>query len=274
MGSPSTATHVDRSSPAPASVAADAQALQAQFDRLERQFLYIRDQLRHTQRLASLGTLSAMLAHEFNNLFTPIVAYGQQALETNDVDLMRKAIQKTLANTEIMRQMADRLVGMVKNGESGSSRYPVLRLVEDALGCLCRDLAKDNIAVTINIDPSLAVRVNGHQIQQVLFNLILNARQAMLGRRGRLTIDAEPAGDGRVALHVRDTGCGIPPENLERIFEPFFSTKQNEQKPDRRGLGLGLAICRDLVDENRGTIDVESRVGAGTTFRLILPAAE
>lgn len=256
------------------SVAADAHLLQTQFDRLEHQFLTLRDQLRHTQKLASLGTMSAMLAHEFNNLFTPIMAYAQAALDGNDVELMKKALQKTLTNTQIMRNMSDRLVGLVKNGETGTSRYPVLKLVEDSLGCLCRDMTKDNITVAVQIDAELSVRVNGHQMQQVLYNLILNARQAMLGRKGRLAIDAEPTGTGFVAVHVRDTGCGITEENMGHIFDAFFSTKQNAAKPDQRGLGLGLAICRDLVEENGGQIAVESRVGAGTTFTITLPAAE
>jgi C4-dicarboxylate-specific signal transduction histidine kinase len=255
------------------SVAADEAVLQAQLDRLEDQFGSLKKQLRHAQRLASLGTMSAMLAHEFNNLFTPVMAYAQQALESDDKELMRKACEKALKHTTIMRQMADRLVGMVKNGEVGTSRYAVQQLVEDSLGCLARNPAKDNITVNLQIDPSLAVRVNGHQTQQVLFNLIINARQAMLGRPGRLTIDAEPVENDAVAIHVRDTGCGIPSENLERIFEPFFSTKQYADKADRRGLGLGLAICKDLVEENGGELTVDSQVNVGTTFTLTLPAA-
>jgi len=267
-------THAIAANRPPTSVAAEEYSVQAQLDRLERQFLDLRDQLRHAQRLASIGTMAAMLAHEFNNFFTPIVGYGRQALDTNDVALMRKAIEKTLTNTQILRQMADRIVGMVKNGETGTSRHLVRQLVDDSLGCLGRDLSKDNIAVNIQIDPELAVRVNGHQMQQVLFNLVLNARQAMLGRRGRLTIDAEPTGTGMIAIHVRDTGCGIRDEDLPLIFKPFFTTKQYADRPDKRGLGLGLAICRELVEEHGGELTVESRLGEGTTFTLTVPAAE
>jgi len=218
--------------------------------------------------------MSAMIAHEFNNLFTPVMAYARQALDTGDVDLMKKALEKTLAHIPIIRGMCDRIVGMVKNGETGRSRHSLRKLVEDALGCLGRDPAKDNITVTIQVDPQLEVQVNGHQIQQVLLNLILNARQAMLGRRGRLTIDAEPDGAGKVAIHVRDSGCGIREEDLPRIFEPFFSTKQYADKPDKRGLGLGLTICRDIVEEHGGELTVESKLGQGTTVTLTGPAAE
>ncbi len=256
------------------SVVADEHALQVHVDQLERQFLSLREQLRHTQRLASIGTMAAMIAHEFNNLFTPVMAYARQALDTGDVELMKKALDKALTNIQIIRQMSDRIVGLVKNGETGSTPHPLRKLVEDALGCLGRDLIKDNIALNVQIDPQLCVRVNGHQIQQVLLNLILNARQAMLGRRGRLTIDAAPDASGRIAVHVRDTGCGIREEDLPRIFEPFFSTKQYADKPDKRGLGLGLTICKEIVEEHGGELTVESRIGVGTTFTLTLPANE
>jgi len=256
------------------SVSADAYALQAQLDRLERHFAGLREQLRHAQRLASLGTMSAMLAHEFNNQFTPVMAYARQALDTGDVELMRKALEKTLDRIEILRQMSGRIVGMARNGESGPSRQLLRPLVEDALGCLCRDLAKDNITLNVQVDPELTVRANRTHLQQVLFNLILNARQAMLGRPGRLTIEAEPAGPDRVAVRVRDTGCGIKAEDLPRIFEPFFSTKCYADKPDKRGLGLGLTICKELVEEDGGELSVESRVGAGTTFTILLPGGE
>jgi len=96
----------------------------------------------------------------------------------------------------------------------------------------------------------------------------------MLGRRGSLTIDAEPVAGGRVAVHVRDSGCGIREEDLPRIFEPFFSTKQYADRPDKRGLGLGLTICRDIVEEHGGELTVESKLGEGTTFTLTVPAAE
>lgn len=255
-------------------VVPDDYALQAQLGDMEQRFASLREQLRHAQRLASIGTMSAMIAHEFNNLFTPVVAYAQLALDTGDVELMKKALDKTLSHTQIIRQMSDRIVGLVKNGETGPSSHRLGKLVDDALGCLGRDLVKDNIALNVQIDPQLRVRVNGHQVQQVLLNLILNARQAMLGRRGRLTIDATPDGCGWVVVHVRDTGAGIREEDLPRIFEPFFSTKQYADKPDKRGLGLGLTICREIIEEHGGELTCQSKLGDGTTFTLTLPAAE
>jgi C4-dicarboxylate-specific signal transduction histidine kinase len=247
--------------------------LQTELDRLADRFDQMQAQLRQAQKLASLGATAAIIAHEFNNLFTPIVAYGRQALDTGDVGLMRKALEKTLTQVDIMRHMSDRVIGMAKQSDNAVKAVNVAKAVENAIDCLCRDLAKDNITVHMQIDPALTVRTNESALLQVLFNLVINARQAMLGRRGRLTMDAA-ARDGRVEICVRDTGCGIPPENLERIFEPFFTTKSSADKPDRRGLGLGLAICREMIEELGGSIKVASQVNVGTTFTIDLPQAE
>jgi signal transduction histidine kinase len=266
------------SSPGPAGL--DATTLTTQADRLQTEFESVAQridllhaQLRQSQKLASLGATAAVIAHEFNNLFTPIVAYARHALDTNDVPLMKRALEKTLAQVDIMRNMSDRVIGLAKQGDSAIKAVNVAGVAANAVDCLCRDLAKDNITVQIQVDPNLAVRANEGSLLQVLFNLVINARQAMLGRRGRLTIDAA-ARDGRVQISVRDTGCGIPPENLDRIFEPFFSTKTNADKPDRRGLGLGLSICREMIEELDGTIRVASEPNAGTTFTLDLPQAD
>jgi len=212
-----------------------------------------------------------MIAHEFNNLLTPVVAYARHALDTEDTGLMRTALAKTLDRTAMLREMADRVIGLARQPETSVKAVKVRAVVENAVGCLGRDLSRDNIALNIQIDPELTVRANENQLLQVLFNLVINARQAMLGRRGRLTVDAAPTGNGRVVINVRDTGCGIAPEHLDRIFEPFFSTKGADSPPEKRGLGLGLSISRDIIDELGGEITVESQLGQGTTFTITLP---
>ena len=260
--------------PLPATLPRDALSLQAELDRLEHHFADLRLQLRQTQKLASIGTTAAMLAHEFNNLFTPVVAYAQHALDHDDVDLMRKTLVQMLQRVDTMGGMTDRLVGLAKQPDGVIKAVNLKSITENAVSCLGRDLDKDAITLDLQIDPLLNARANENQLLQVLFNLVINARQAILGRQGRLSIDARSTPDDRVILNVRDTGCGIPPENMERIFEPFFSTKQHADKPDRRGLGLGLAICRDIIEEANGTITVESEVNVGTTFTLTLPKAD
>jgi signal transduction histidine kinase len=187
---------------------------------------------------------------------------------------MKKALSKTLERSAMLREMADRVVGLAKQPDGSIKAVKVARIVENAIGCLGRDLARDNIGVNVQIDSELAVRANENQLLQVLFNLVINARQAMLGKRGRLSVDAAPTREGTVTINVRDTGSGIAPENMSRIFEPFFSTKQHATQPESRGLGLGLSICEDIITQLGGTISVASEHGTGTTFTITLPQAD
>jgi len=214
-----------------------------------------------------------MIAHEINNLLTPITGYARQALEDDDPELMRHALRKTLDCSRAMGRMVDRVAGFARQGPGAAEAVRVRDVVEDALGCLARDFTKDRIDLSLRIDEALTVHADENPLLQVLINLITNARHAMAGRRGRLTIRAVPEGEDRVLLEVADTGCGIAPEHLDRVFDPFFSTRTDPEKADRRGLGLGLPICRDIVEELGGTITLESRVNVGTTFRITLPRA-
>lgn len=250
-----------------------ATGLQDRLDQLEAQFDWLKGQLRQSQKLATLGTTSAMIAHELNNLLTPVVAYTSEALKGDDVDLMRLALTKTLERATAMREMVTRVVGLARHSDAVVKAVNVHEVAAESIACLGRDFGKDNIDVRIRIDPDLCVRANPNQLLQVMLNLVSNARQAMLGRHGKLVIEAEPV-DGTVLIRVRDTGCGIAPENLDQIFDPFFSTKRNAEKPDQRGLGLGLPVCKDIIEELTGRIAVDSTPGQGTTFTVTLPAAE
>src|SRR5690606_6901367 len=125
-------------------VGSDADLLQAQVDQLVRQFELMKAQVRQAQKLASIGTTAAMIAHEFNNLLTPVVAYARQALDTEDPGLMRVALTRTLERTDVLRQMADRVIGFAKNPEASIRAVKVRQTVENAIGCLGRDLARDN----------------------------------------------------------------------------------------------------------------------------------
>jgi signal transduction histidine kinase len=145
--------------------------------------------------------------------------------------------------------------------------------VRDSLVLLERELQKHRIALELqlgNVPPAMA---DGNQIQQLLLNLIINARQAM-PHGGTLWIKLEPdVAQQCVVLTVRDTGAGIPPDVLPRIFEPQFSTKRGPDHTGRGGSGFGLATCRAIVERHRGKIRVETAVGQGTAFIIRLPVA-
>ncbi len=245
--------------------------VETQFDQLAEQFESLRKQLHEAQRLASLGTMSAMIAHEFNNPMTPVISFAQYAIEKGDEALMRRAVEKALQQAKRASQMCDRILGLATQTHLGPGPVDLGPLVAETIASLGRDLSKDNIQLRLNIPEGLRVKANAGQLQQVLFNLVLNARQAMLGRPGSLTVQAEPLADNTVALRIKDTGSGIKPEDMARIWEPFFTTRRQGDRPDQRGIGLGLTICKDIIEELDGTIAAESHVGMGTTFTITLP---
>lgn len=263
-------TQDDRATP-PADLANVDLDVLHQLAGLERQFAELRQQVKQLQRLASLGTLSAILAHEFNNMLAPVVSYSQYALQRDDPALARTALERTLAASQRLAQLCSKILGMAADDAPGAVDAPLAPVVADAVDCLARDLAKDDITLTVNVPPDLHARFHAPTLRQVLFNLLLNARQAMLGRPGRLSISAQRSGD-IVELTVADTGPGISPGDLEKIFEPFFSTKRHEGELDRGGVGLGLFVCKQLMTDLGGSISVASRPGQGATFTLTLPA--
>jgi signal transduction histidine kinase len=244
--------------------------LQAQLDLLH-------EQLTESQRLATIGTIAAVIAHEFNNLLTPIVSYCQYALqsansEKPDMELIRKALSKSFASSEKAGKICASMLGLAR-GESTFGNISVQQLVDDTLMVLARDPQKDGIALRVQVTPGLCVQGDPVQLQQVLLNLLINARHAMLGRGGSLSIRATGLEEGRqLKLQVIDTGPGIPEKLLPKIFQPFFTTKGTAKKGEAKGTGLGLAICKEIVEHHQGRIEVESSLGKGTTFTLYLPA--
>lgn len=210
-----------------------------------------------------------MIAHELNNLLTPLANYAQLALQNPaDKELANKVLQKTSKNCTRASKIMTSILSMTKKTAEEKSNVNVQSIVEEIFNCLCRDFSKDKIAVKIDIPSDLTVRAVGIQIQQAIMNLILNARDAMLPAGGTLTIRGSRQ-DSFTCIEVSDTGCGIEPDNLPKIFDPFFTTKSNS---DISGSGLGLALCKKIIDAHNGTITVESQPGKGSTFIILLPS--
>jgi signal transduction histidine kinase len=254
------------------------ETLDGQLADAQRQLDDLRRQVAETQRLAAIGTIAAVIAHEFNNLLTPMVSYCQYALSSAqgdrpDMDLIRKALSKTYQSAEKAGKICTSMLGLAR-GQSTFDDVPVQVLVDDVLAVLARDPEKDNIALRLQVQPNLRVRCDRVQIEQVLLNLLINARQAMLGKGGSLTIkaSADPGSD-QARIQVIDTGSGIPERLMPKIFQPFFTTKGTAMAGQVRGTGLGLAICKQIVENHHGRIEVDSQVGKGTTFSVWVPLA-
>lgn len=240
---------------------------------LEEQVVLLKEQLAHAQKLTCLGELASTTSHEFNNVLTTIINYAKLGLRHKDVETRDKAFTKILSASKRAAKITGSILGMARRRTRGFEPTDVKQLLEESLLLLERELNKYRIAVEKYFHDVPAAMVNAGQIQQVLLNLLINARQAMPnGGRVILKLDVDDSGE-MVELTVRDTGTGIAAENLPRIFDSYFSTKNGPDASGKGGSGLGLAMCREIIESHRGRILVKSTPGKGTAFILKLPVA-
>ena len=236
----------------------------------DRRLQELQDGLLHVSRLRSMGQMAAALAHELNQPLTATANYVRAALRLIDQvepnlprarQAMNLAAEQTLRSGEIIR----RLRTFVARGEVARRPESVAKLIEEA-SALALVGAKDHgIKVLISIDPDLPnAVVDRVQIQQVLLNLIRNAMEAMEGCEVRELSVGSIVEDGAVLVSVADTGGGIAPEIEARLFQPFVTTKS-------AGMGIGLSVCRTIVEAHCGRIWVERNAAGGSAFRFTLP---
>ena len=235
---------------------------------------YMEEQMMTTERLASLGTLAAGVAHEINN---PLAIINESAgwlkliLSKEEMAGMprkqdfEKALNKIEKGVERAKRITCQLLGFAKKDDSVFAEVDLVELVEEAAHLVKREAANKDIQIVREIAPNTGtIWSDAYQFRQVLINLLTNAIHAT-DAGGRITIILEAVGN-KVKLTVKDNGRGIPKENMKKIFEPFFSTK-----PPGEGTGLGLFVTRGIVEKLCGTIEVESRLGDGTRFYVNLP---
>jgi two-component system NtrC family sensor kinase len=226
------------------------------------------------ERLASLGTLASVVAHEINNplaIINDSVGWMQLLLSKPDMAEMRikgqleKGLGKIAKSVERAKKVTHQLLGFARKDDSVVSEVNLSQLVEEAVQLVEKEASYKEIEFVQEVDASLdSIRSDAFQLRQVLINLLTNAIHAT-GPKGRIKIRLQKDGEQAI-LTIQDTGQGIPQEDLERIFEPFFSTK-----PTGEGTGLGLFVTRGIVEKLGGTIEAESRLGEGTDFRITLP---
>jgi signal transduction histidine kinase len=184
-----------------------------------------------------------------------------------------KCLDKILSAGNRAARITNTILGMARNRSSGMEPTDLTQMVEDTLMLLEREMNKYRVTVEKYFQPVPQAFVNGNQIQQVFLNLLINARQAMPGG-GRIAIKLQhDAENDMIDLVVRDNGSGIPPEVLPKIFDSFFTTKKGPDASGKGGTGLGLSMCREIIESHHGRIRVDSTVGKGTAFTLKLPAA-
>lgn len=251
----------------------DVQALQERIVDLEGQVEGLQEQLMQAQKLGSVGALTSSITHEFNNILTTVINYAKMGLRHKDVATREKAFDKILSAGQRASKITTGMLSYARNQSDRREPIDLTRLVQDVLVLVEKDLQMHRVRLQTDFYSQPFAALNAGQVQQVLLNLIINARQAMEGG-GRLFIAVktnDEAGFGEIS--VRDTGAGIPADKLPQIFEPFFSTKTADEQ-GQGGTGLGLALCRKIIEAHQGRIRVDSVVGKGTSFTLKFPLVD
>jgi len=226
----------------------------------------LQDQLRHADRLATIGQLAAGVAHELNEPLGNALGFAQLAkkcpgLPEQAKQDVEKAVQASLRAREVIKK----LMLFARRMPPKKTQVNLNQLVEEGLYFLESRCAKEGIEMVRYLSPNLPeITADPGQLTQVLVNLVVNAIQAM-PEGGRLTVRTD-AGDGYVSLKVEDTGVGIKDDVVKKIFMPFFTTKDVD-----KGTGLGLAVVHGIVTSHGGSIKVDSKVGKGTSFEVKLP---
>lgn len=246
-----------------------ADSLEHKVEERSRELMRMEEQLRHSEKLASLGTLAAGVAHEINNPLTGILLYASIINSDKRLD------QALLPDVERVITETQRCAGIVKNllefsRESSPEKETIAinAILDEVVTFFHKQPDFINIVFNKNYGDNLPqISVDPQQIRQVFINLVINAGHAM-SQGGELNIDTYRSTDRKyICVGLKDTGDGISEENLARIFDPFFTTKSE-------GTGLGLSISYGIIENNGGRIDVKSKVGEGTTFIVMLPVFE
>jgi two-component system, NtrC family, sensor kinase len=229
--------------------------------------------IEYANKMASLGRLSAGVAHEINN---PLAIINEKAGLIRDLIAMgievgnhrvTALIDSILYSVDRCAQVTKRLLSFARQGQDGlPQKLRLDEVAKEVIGFISQAAELQGASISIDADPTVPeIESNRGKLQEIFLNLVNNSLAAMAGE-GRVDIRIRNSSDGKVSIKVADTGCGIPAADLQRIFEPFFSTKIG-----KGGTGLGLSITYGLIQELGGRIEVQSTVGKGTEFTIWLP---
>ena len=224
-------------------------------------------ELLHKERLASMGQLAAGVAHEINNPLGTILLFAEAALkDVPEEGPQREDLRMIIGETTRCKSIVADLLNFARQQEVMAQETDLHALLDQVIAEVSLQPAFQGVQMMRQFIPGLpAIQADAGQLQQVFINLLNNGAQAMEGE-GTITLTTRSVENQWVEIAVADTGCGIPQENLGKLFTPFFTTK-----PPGRGTGLGLSIVYGIVKMHRGQITVQSQVGQGTTFTVTLP---
>lgn len=256
-------------------------------ERLGRRVRGLEQRLKESDRMATLGHACAAVAHEFNNLLTPALGYARLALEApDDAELSRKALEKAAASIDKASAITTSLLGVARGDEPAGGTCDVGASLDEAISCLGRPLSRDGISLERAVEPGLRAEMAPIALEQVFLNLLLNARAALSKGQTvqvsaeRSTWNAISEGEPCVRIQVSDTGPGLPSGIASAVFASEADggatggLKACDLGEEGRP-GLGLSICRRLVEGAGGSIRLDSQAGySGACFTILLPAAD
>ena len=248
----------------------ELQQLRQENSDLRQSLAEMRSQLMQAQKLTSVGALSSSITHEFNNILMTVINYAKMGLRHKEPATREKAFDRILNAGQRAATITTGMLSYARGRTTQREAFRLSLLVQDVLILVEKDLQVHRIRLETSFDENVWAEVNSGQIQQVLVNLIINARQAM-GNGGTLFLGVSQNREaGTSEITIRDSGSGIPADKLPKIFDQFYSTKTPDEQ-GQGGSGLGLALCKEIIDTHKGRIRVESTVGRGTTFTLRFP---
>ena len=242
--------------------------------RAEEQKAQSDEQLLQSQKLASIGELSAGIAHEINNPLAIIRQEAEWILHLHkkeiptDLEEIKTCLTEIVRQVDRAREITHNLLNFARRRQPVVQAVDLNRIIEDMALLVEKEAQHHHITIVQHLQPELPyITSDSPLLRQVVLNLLNNAIQA-IGQDGTLTIITQMAENHQVMIQINDTGSGIPKEHLPQIFDPFFTTK-----PEGKGTGLGLSICHGIIEKLGGRISVASEVGQGSSFTIKLPQA-
>jgi C4-dicarboxylate-specific signal transduction histidine kinase len=231
--------------------------------------------LPHLARLTTLGELTVLIAHELSQPLAAIAANGRASLQwlnepTLGVDKARTSVQAMVNSAHRAGQIVQRLRALSRRAEMGKSLLLVNDVIDDVVPLVAAEMQSNGVTLQMDLARDLPLVLGDRvQLQQVLLNLLLNGMHAVASvpvRRRKLMIESRHV-RGQLVVAVKDSGTGLDPDCLGRLFEPFFTTR-----PD--GIGIGLTVCQSIIEAHRGRIWAARNRGPGATFKFTLPIAQ
>ncbi|MBS3819430.1 response regulator [bacterium] len=239
--------------------------------RAEKEKEKLRNQLIQSEKMAALGTMASGIAHEFNNLIQILRGHTEFAQQTKKEEHVNEAMDVVLKSSDRASDIVKDLLTYSRNETVEKEKVEVVDIVESVLSLVEEQLEKMNIKVEREYEKGSPVEVNKGEMQQVFLNIINNSRDSMFPEGGKLEIKIRRK-EGNAEVSIRDTGSGIKKKEQRKLFEPFYTTKKDgREKKGLRGTGLGLSVSYAIVKRHQGDIEVESKVGKGSTFTVKIP---